>query len=354
MSRFMQGKYVLFDAYQAGDQPSDRPYIKLNTNESPFPPGPAVLAALAQEDIAGLRLYADPECGALCAALAAHYGLGRDQVLCGNGSDELLDLCFMAWGGQGVAFADMSYGFYQVLADVHGLKATLVPLREDYSLDDRDYLNQHRLIVIANPNAPTGMALQPRQLALIAQSNPDSVVVVDEAYVDYGAGSCVPLVGGYENLLVVHTYSKSRALAGARIGYAMGQAPLIADLRKLKNAISPYNLSGLSQKLGIAALKDGAYYQLQNRAIMATRDSSAVLLRQLGFQVLPSLTNFLFIRHKALGGEAMSLALRRRGFLVRHFPAPRTRDFIRVSIGTREQMADFCKAAGEITAAERR
>lgn len=349
MSKFMQPRYALFDTYSAGEQPHDRDYVKLNTNEAPYPPGPRVLACLKQEDVAALRLYADPECGALCQALAGFYGLKADQLLCGNGSDELLNLCFMAWGGEGAAFPDMTYGFYQVLADVHGMDARVVPLRADYRLDDRDYLGLGRLIVIANPNAPTGLAIEPRQVALIAESNPGHVVVVDEAYVDYGARSCVPLILTHDNIAVVHTYSKSRSLAGGRLGYAMAPAPLIRDLRKLKNAISPYNVSGLTQKMGVAALEDRDYYALHNRAVMQTRERTARALGAQGFTVLPSLANFLFARHPAIGGEALYLALRRRGFLVRHFRGPRTSDFIRVSIGTAEQMQDFAAAAGQIT-----
>ncbi len=348
MSKFMQPRYALFDTYSAGEQPRDREYIKLNTNEAPYPPSPRVLSSLKQEDIAGLRLYADPECEALCQALADFYGVEQDQVLAGNGSDELLNLCFMAWGGQGAAFPDMTYGFYQVLADVHGMKANIIPLREDYRLDDRDYLGLKQLIAIANPNAPTGMAIEPRQVAHIAESNPDHIVMIDEAYVDYGAKSCVPLIKTHDNIVVVHTYSKSRSLAGGRLGYAIAQAPLIRDLRKLKNAISPYNVSGMMQKMGIAALEDKDYYTLHNRGIMDTRDRTAQQLRDIGFTVLPSLTNFVFAKHPSIGGEALYLALRKRGFLVRHFKAPRTRDFIRVSIGTREQMADFVAAAAQI------
>ena len=349
MSRFLRPAYALWDAYTPGEQPGDRQYLKLNTNESPFPPAAGVLQALSREAAEGLRLYGDPDCRALRQALAERYQLKPRQILCGNGSDELLSFAFMAWGQQGAAFADVSYGLYQVLSDLHGARALRVPLREDYSMDDRDYLRLHRLILIANPNAPTGMAMKPRQLAYIAEMNPDSVVAVDEAYVDFGAESCVPLVERHENLLVIQTFSKARALAGARIGYALGQEALIRDLEKVKNAINPYNVNALSQRMGIASLQDEAYFDSCRRAVMAAREACLAGLAALGFHTLPSLANFLFTRKAGMDGEMLYLSLKQRGILVRHFSGPRTKDFIRVSIGTKEQMRQFVAAAAEIT-----
>lgn len=348
MSRFMGARYSMFDAYTPGEQPQDRRYIKLNTNESPYPPSPKVRQALNADEVEALRLYPDPECGALRASMAAQMGLDENQLLCGNGSDELLSFAFMAWGSRGAAFADVTYGLYRVLADLHQVKVTNVPLRDGFALDDRDYLGLNRLIVIANPNAPTGMALRPRQLAYIAEQNPDGVVLVDEAYVDFGAESCLPLIGRYDNLCVVQTYSKSRSLAGARLGFAAGPAELIRDLKKIKNAINPYNVSRLTQRAGIAAMEDEDYYLLNARAIMQARDNTARALQAMGFEVLPSRANFLFARHAGIGGAALYMALKKRGVLVRHFGAERIKDYIRISVGSQEQMTAFLDAVREI------
>lgn len=353
MSRFLAPRYSLFDSYVPGEQPRDRQYLKLNTNESPFAPAPGVLKAIHADHMATLRLYPDPECTQLREAIAAQYGLKAEQVLCGNGSDELLNFAFMAWGQHGAAFADVTYGLYQVLCDLHGVRATRVPLRADYVMDDRDYLNQHKLIVLANPNAPTGFAMLPRQVAHIAESNPNHVVLVDEAYVDFGADSCVPLLNRYDNLVVVQTTSKSRGLAGLRLGYALGPAPLIRDLNKLKNAINPYNVDSLAQQAGLQAMQEAEHYRMQARAVMQVRDSTRDALLGLGFEVLPSKTNFLFARFSGMGGEALYLGLKRRGMLVRHFQGERTRDFIRVTIGTKEQMAAFLAAVREMTGGKR-
>ena len=353
MSRFMRPRYSLFDAYTPGEQPQDRQYLKLNTNESPFPPAPGVLQCIGREEIESQRLYSDPECTQLCQALAERSQTTADHVLCGNGSDELLSFAFMAWGANGVAFPDVSYGLYQVLSDLHGVKALKVPLRQDYQLDDRDYLHLNRLIVIANPNAPTGMALPARRLHYIAEQNPDSVVLVDEAYVDFGAESCVPLALKLENLIVVQTFSKSRAMAGARLGFAIGPVPLIRDLNKIKNAINPYNVSRLTQTMGLASLREPDHFRMTCNAIVQNRESTREALQRLGFEVLPSLTNFLFARHPGLNGAALYLALKKRGILIRHFSGERTKDFIRITIGSREQMMALLAALTEITGGQR-
>ena len=254
----------------------------------------------------------------------------------------------MAWGERGAAFPDMTYGLYSVLCGFQGIRAQVVPLRADYQVDDRDYLKLNKLIVLANPNAPTGLALLPRQIAHIAENNPEDVVLVDEAYVDFGGQSCVPLINRYENIVVVHTYSKSRALAGLRLGYAMGPAALIADLKKLKNALNPYNVDHLAQLAGLAALKEKEHYQLQVGAIVKARESTMKALTALGFTVIPSLGNFLFCRHDKMGGEMLSMALRRRGILVRWFAGERTAPFVRITIGSREQMDELVDAVKDI------
>lgn len=348
MSRFLQARFQTMEAYTPGEQPRDMEYIKLNTNESPYPPAPSVRALLDGEQAALLRLYSDPTCDTLRRKLAALYGLEPENISLGNGSDELLNFAFLAFGGGGVAYPDISYGFYPVYARLHGLDALSIPLEADYSLDPGKYHGLNRMIVIANPNAPTGLWLTVAQIEGIVQTNPDRVVLIDEAYVDFGGESCYPLIKKYDNLLVVRTFSKSRCLAGGRLGYAMGSPALIVDLEKLRYSTNPYNINRLTQLLGAATVDADSYYMEKCAQIAATREKTAEDLRSLGLSVLPSRTNFLFVHAGALGGERLYLALKARGILVRYFSAPRTRDYVRVTIGTPEQMAAFLAAVKEI------
>jgi histidinol-phosphate aminotransferase len=238
MSRFLSERFQSLRAYVPGEQPRDMTYIKLNTNESPYPPAPQVIYALNREEAENLRLYSDPECLFLRETLAEYYGVRTENILVGNGSDEILSFIFMAYCDDktGVLYPDISYGFYPVFANLYGLRKNEIPLREDFSIFAEDYLNTGSTVVIANPNAPTGICLSPEDIELIVKSNPDNVVVIDEAYIDFGGISVIPLTKKYDNLLVVQTYSKSRSLAGARLGYAIGNEALIADLDKLRNS----------------------------------------------------------------------------------------------------------------------
>ena len=339
MSRFFSAKFAALTPYTPGEQPQDMQYVKLNTNESPFPPSETAMAA-ARAALRPLQLYSDPECGHLREKLAARYGVDADEVVVTNGSDEALNFCFMAFcdADHGAAFPGISYGFYPVFAQVNGVPYTEIPLKPDFTVDAADYCGVGKTIFIANPNAPTGIALPPAEIEKILQSNPDSVVVIDEAYVDFGGESCIPLVHKYDNLLVVQTFSKSRSLAGGRLGFAIGSAALIADLNTLRYSTNPYNVNSATLALGAAILDDEETTRANCAYIMETRACTVDALRALGFEVLPSCANFVFARSPAVDGGALYQKLKARGVLVRHFTKPEIADFNRITIGTRAQM----------------
>ncbi len=339
MSRFFSQKYDALTPYTPGEQPRDMQYVKLNTNEPPFPPAPGVKQAVA--DAAGrLQLYSDPECTRIRVKLAKAYGVTPEQVIVTNGSDEVLNFAFMAFGDESrpLAFADITYGFYPVFAQLNGIPYEQIPLKEDFSMDPEDYIGIGKTIVIANPNAPTGLAMPLADIERILQSNPDNVVIVDEAYVDFGAESAVKLVDRYDNLLVTQTFSKSRSMAGARLGFGIGNEKLISDLNTLRYSTNPYNVNSMTEAAGIAALEEQAYYDENSRTICRNREFTEAALKDMGFSVLPSMTNFVFAKADWIGGEALYQELKKRGVLVRHFDKARIRDYNRITIGTLEQM----------------
>lgn len=350
MSRYLNPAYSNLEAYVPGEQPRDMVYIKLNTNESPYPPAPAVLDAVNRAEVERLRLYSDPECTVLREKLAALYGVGKKNVYLANGSDDILNFAFMAFCDKdhGAIFPDISYGFYQVFADLHHISATRVPLCEDFSIDHRAYCNRDGMIVIANPNAPTGMTLSLAQIEEILQTNPDHVVLIDEAYVDFGGESCVPLIDRYPNLLVVQTFSKSRSMAGARLGFAIANEALIADLELIKYSTNPYNINRLTQIAGAATVDAEYYTRACCREIMKTRAYTTEELQKLGFRVLPSCANFIFAESDRIEGGELYRQLKARGVLVRHFDKPRISNFNRITIGTRADMDAFLNAVREI------
>ena len=349
MSRFFSGRFDALEPYTPGEQPRDMRYVKLNTNESPFPPS-AKAAEAAAKEAERLQLYSDPTCTALTEKLAEVYGVGTDEILFTNGSDELLYFAFLAFcdEGRGAAFPDVTYGFYPVYAEVTRVPYTEIPLREDFTIGVEDYLGLGKTIFIANPNAPTGIALGREQIARIAAGNPDSVVVIDEAYVDFGAESCVPLVREYDNLLVAQTFSKSRSMAGARLGFGIGNPALIRDLNTLKYSTNPYNINRMTMAAGVGALSDEAYTRRNCLTIRENRAFAAAELEKLGFTVLPSLANFLFAKHPAIDGGELYRELKARGVLVRHFTKPSISDYNRITIGTREQMQILLDRIAEI------
>lgn len=350
MSRFMNPRLASLEAYVPGEQPREMRYVKLNTNESPYPPSPEVLAAVSAAEARRLNLYPDPSGMELRRALAERYGLGPENVLLGNGSDEILNFAFTAFAApeKGAACPDISYGFYPVFAALHGLPLLEVPLKEDFTLRPEDYYGLDRFIAIANPNAPTGLAIPPERVEDILRHNPSSVVLVDEAYVDFGADSCAKLVQKYDNLVVSMTFSKSRSMAGARLGFALAQPELIADLETIRCSTNPYNISRLTLAAGAAAIASDGYFMENCRRIAATRARTREQLDARGFVTLPSLANFLFTSCPGMDGGQLYRALKARGVLVRWWDKPRLRPFVRVTIGTPEQMDVFLAALDDI------
>lgn len=346
MSRFFTEKYASLTPYTPGEQPKDMKYVKLNTNESPFAPAPSVARAAAAE-CGKLQLYSDPESAGIRAKLAEIYGVTKDQVLVTNGSDEVLNFAFMAFADE-IAFPDITYGFYPVFAELNHIPYTEIPLKKDFSIDPDDYVNLKKTIVIANPNAPTGACLSLADIERIVAGNPDNVVIIDEAYVDFGGESAVKLVDKYENLLVTMTFSKSRSMAGARLGFGIGSEKLIADLNTIKYSTNPYNVNRMTEAAGIAALNDNAYYMANCQTIMANRAWTTARLRALGFTVLPSKANFVFAKSEQIDGETLYLELKKRGILIRHFTKERIKDFNRITIGTMEQMETLIGAIQDI------
>ena len=350
MSRFLNKRYEALETYTPGEQPRDMVYIKLNTNESPYPPAPSVVAAIDATQVENLRLYSDPTGLSLKQKLAGLYDLQPENIFISNGSDDILNFAFMAFADdRGAAFADITYGFYPVYAELHNVKTDIIPLEADFSLDYQKYCGRNQMIVIANPNAPTGMEIPLWQIEEVLKTNPNSVVVIDEAYVDFGGTSCYKLIENYVNLLVVRTFSKSRCLAGARLGYAFGSKELIEDLEKLKYSTNPYNVNRLSMMLGCETVDAEPYYQEVSQKIQAARAWSVETLEALGFRVLPSKANFIFASHPDISGIDLYIGLRQRGILVRHFTKERIQDFVRITVGTQTQMERLVEAVKEMT-----
>jgi len=333
--------------YTAGEQPQGREFIKLNTNENPYPPAPEVSTALEAFDPRCLRLYPDPACTRLREAVAEPLGLSIENVFAGNGSDEVLSFAFYAFfdGARGpVLMPQFTYSFYPVYCDFYGIPYRRLPLRPDMSLDLSAYLGAGEAcgIVFANPNAPTGVAVSRSEIErLLARAPSDRVILVDEAYVDYGAESVVPLIREHENLLVVYTFSKSKSLAGMRLGFAYGSKPLIDAVFAVKDSFNSYPVDSLAQVVGTAAAHAGAYYAEVNRRVVTTRRAFASALIERGATVLPSSTNFVFASFPGRAGRSVYAHLKERGILVRHFEIPGISDFVRISMGTEEQMGAF-------------
>lgn len=350
MSKFLSSRFAGMQPYVPGEQPQGRQYIKLNTNESPFPPAPGVLSALSREEIARLNLYPDPDAREAGAAIAAYYGLQGDEVLLTNGSDEALAFCFQAYcdADTPAVYADITYGFYKVFARIYCVPSKVIPLTPRLEIDPEAYRDAGGTVFLANPNAPTGLALPLEQVEWILKHNRENIVVVDEAYVDFGGKSALPLLKKHDNLIIVQTMSKARNLAGARLGYALSNPALIADLNNMRFSFNPYNVNRLSLLAGAAAIRDEAYFRQCTAAIMENRAYTAEELRRRGFAVLESKANFLFAKPDRLSGEAYYAALKGKGVLVRHFAQPRIADYVRVSIGTREQMQALLGATDEI------
>ena len=351
MSRFFSDKYKDLVPYVPGEQPRGQKYIKLNTNENPYPPPPEVTEAVRKES-EKLCLYSDTECTELRKALAGRLNVSEDELLMTNGSDEILNFAFMAFCDKHTPayFADVTYGFYPVFADINQVPYEEIPLKDDLTIDITDYFQKAGTIFIANPNAPTAIALRRNEIEEILKQNLYNVVVVDEAYVDFGAESCVSLIREYDNLLVTQTFSKSRSMAGARLGMGIGNPELIRDLNTIKFSLNPYNVNSMTAAAGTATLKHDEYNMKNCELIMETRSWSERALRELGFEMTTSQTNFLFARHPAISGLDLYLELKRKGFLIRHFNRERIRDYNRITIGTPEQMEKLVATIKQILA----
>ena len=354
MSRFLSSAYASLEEYVPGEQPQDKKYIKLNTNESPYPPSPAVLEAVSSEEAEKLCLYSDPESKALKQALADTYGFLPENVFVSNGSDDILNFAFMAFGrADGVVYPDITYGFYKVFAQLHGLCAEVIPLSEDFRVSYKSYCSTGKMVVLANPNAPTGIALPLDAIEEIVASNPDHVVLIDEAYVDFGAESALPLIKKYKNLLVVQTFSKSRSMAGARLGYAFADCEIIRDLERIKYSTNPYNVNRITQAAGVAALSENEYYLANCQRIIKAREYTERALIDLGFTVLPSSANFVFAKHPEVGGDTIYKRLKEKGILVRHFGGARICEFNRITVGTMIDMQKMIYALKTIITEEK-
>ena len=338
MSKFMNERFDSLEEYTPGEQPQDKKYIKLNTNESPYPPSKNVLKAVGKNEISDLRLYSDPECRKLKLSMARLFGVNGENIFLSNGSDDILNFAFMAYGGKGAVYPDITYGFYSVFAELHGVESEIIPLNDDFTIDTAQFKGKGKLVVIANPNAPTGIALSLSEVEEIVKANPDNVVLIDEAYVDFGGESCYKLTQSYENLLCVGTFSKSRSLAGGRLGFAIANEKLIADLEKIKYSTNPYNINRLTEALGTATIKDNGYYLKNCEKIIKTREWVTKALIDLGFEVLPSKANFIFAKTDKISGLKLYEELKAKGVLIRHFEKERIKDFNRITIGTDKQM----------------
>ena len=349
MSTFLSRKYEALEPYVPGEQPKDMQYVKLNTNENPFPPSEKALA-FAAEKTRPVHLYSDPECVDLRKALSETCGVTPDQVICTNGSDEVLNFAFMAFCDEAhpAVFPDLTYGFYPVFAKVNGVPYEEIPLKDDFSVDPEDYIGIGKNIFIANPNAPTGKNLPLSSIEAIVRSNPDNVVVIDEAYVDFGGESAINLTKQYDNLLVTQTFSKSRSMAGARLGYGIGSEKLIADLNTIRYSTNPYNVNSYTAALGEGTLKDPEYTKKNCQTVIENREALTAELRKLGFAVPDSKANFVFVKHSKCSGEEIYRKLKENGVLVRHFTKERIVDFNRITVGTKEQNGILIKTLQKI------
>ena len=344
MSRFTNQKLKSISPYVPGEQPKERKYIKLNTNESPFKPSKQAVK-LAKAELESVMLYSDPECKKLTQTMADYLGVSKNEVLFTNGSDEVLNFAFMAYcsNEKPAIFADVTYGFYKVFAEINGVPYKQIPLKSDFSLDVNDYLNENGVIFIANPNAPTGLALPLEDIEKLLKADKDRIVVIDEAYVDFGGESAIKLIGKYDNLLVTQTFSKSRSMAGARLGFGVANEKIIQDLNTVKYSTNPYNVNKVTQAMGIGAIKDDKYFKDNCIEIIKVREFTTCELKKLGFELTDSKTNFVFAKNAKISGESLYKELKQRGILVRHFNTKRLKDYVRITIGSQLEMKTFIK-----------
>lgn len=351
MSKYWSDKVKSLKPYIPGEQPKDKKYIKLNTNENPYPPSPEVIKAIREAANNDLKLYPDPEVEVLRNTIANYYGLTKDEVFIGNGSDEVLGFSFMAFfnPGKPILFPDISYSFYKVYANLFNIDYNLVSLDGDFNIPLDEFSKKNGGVVIPNPNAPTAKYIELKKVEKLIKNNMDSVVIIDEAYIDFGGESAVKLIKDYPNLLVVQTLSKSRSLAGLRVGFAMGNKELIKALNMVKNSINSYTIDRLALAGANAAFLDNDYFEDTRKKIIVTRERTIENLKKIGFKVLNSKANFIFISHPKIYGAVLFKELRDKGILIRYFKDDRINNYLRVSIGTDEEMDKFVETLKQIT-----
>ncbi len=350
MSTYWSERVQRLDPYVPGEQPQDQPYIKLNTNENPYPPSPRVAEALTAFDSGRLRLYPDPESQRLCEALARRHGVRPAQVFVGNGSDEVLAHSFQAFflRKEPLLFPEISYSFYPVYCQLYGIEAKRVPLREDFRIAVEDYTGNCAGVILPNPNAPTSRLLSLQEIDKLCALQDARVVIIDEAYIDFGGESAIRLLDRHPNLLVIQTFSKSRSLAGIRLGYAVGSEELIEGLQRVKNSFNSYPIDQLAQALAIASLEDEACFEETRQRIITTREQSREALQRLGFRVLPSAANFLFARPPDGNAGELYRRLKQQGILLRHFNQPGIDQWLRITIGTDEEMEQLMRSLSDL------
>lgn len=350
MSIFLVDEFKGMEPYIPGEQPKDKPYIKLNANETSMPPSPKVFEAISKSEIWNMSYYADPHCHDFRKTVAQTYHVSEEEVFVGNGADEVLSFCLMSFfrPGMRIYFPDITYGFYRTYAKTYRLDMVEIPVKEDLSIDIDDYMNVKGDIIFANPNNPTGLMIPIKDIERLVKADAKRMVIIDEAYVDYATESCLPLVSKYANLVVIRTFSKSRNLAGAHIGFAIAAKEIIEDMNKIKFTFNPFNLSSLTMVAGIASLKDGDYLEECVNKTIQVREDTRRKLNELGFCVIPSKTNFLFVTHQKMDAELLCKKLKEKGILTRHFADERLKKYLRITIGTKEEMTVVLIAIKEI------
>lgn len=350
MSKFWSNLIRDIEPYVPGEQPGNKQYIKLNTNENPYPPSPQVIEAIRGAADDSLRLYPTPTCEELRTKIGTYYNLTKEQVFVGNGSDEVLAFAFMAFFDPGtpILFPDITYSFYPVYASLFNIDYELVALDEEFVVPVDGFFKANGGIIFPNPNAPTGQYMPLATVEAILKHNPNKVVIVDEAYIDFGGQSAASLISQYANLLVIQTLSKSRSLAGLRVGFALGHEDLMAGLDRVKNSLNSYTLDRLALAGAVAAFKDDAYFRAARDKIIGTRERTASKLQHLGFKVIPSQANFLFISHSTIAANVLYEGLREKGVLIRYFKKPKIDNYLRVSIGSDAEMDIFLQVLTEL------
>lgn len=340
MSVFLVDEYKDMEPYVPGEQPKDKPYIKLNANETSMPPSPKVFEAISKTEIWNMSYYADPHCHDFRRAVADVYGVSEEEVFVGNGADEVLSFCLMSFfrPGMRIYFPDITYGFYRTYAKTYRLDMVEIPVKKDLGIDIEDYMDVDGDIIFANPNNPTGLMIPSKDIERLVAKRADRMVIVDEAYIDYAEDSCLPLATRYPNLVVVRTFSKSRNLAGAHVGFAVASKEIIADMNKIKFSFNPFNLNSITMAAGIAAVQDVEYLNDCVKKTIVVREETRRDLEEMGFFVIPSKANFLFVRHAWMDSELLCQMLKEQGILTRHFADERLKDYLRITMGTRSEM----------------